>query len=280
MKTPRRSEGPGCHGEGTQLFKDMFDDTDDGLFSLRGRRVLVTGASRGIGRALAVALANFGAEVILTGRSVTDLELVGQVITAGGGLATIFPCDVASTENIRLLFQRLREEHKEPDVLINNAGVIHRASPAEVVERDWDRVLEVNLKGAFFMAQESGAGMIRKGYGKIINITSVLAFGGGAHAVAYATSKGGMTSMTKALAVAWARHGVRVNAIAPGYTKTELTAMLYEDDVTRLALTKRIPLGRWAEPEDLIGAAVFLSSSASDYVTGHTLVVDGGWLAG
>lgn len=258
----------------------MFDDTDDGLFSLRGRRILLTGASRGIGRTLAVALANSGAEVILTGRSVTDLESVGQVITADGGLATIFPCDVASTENIRLLFQRLRDEHKEPDVLINNAGVIQRTLPEEVVEHDWDRVLEVNLKGAFFMSQEAGAGMIRKGYGKIINITSVLAFGGGAHAVAYATSKGGMTSMTKALAVAWARHGVRVNAIAPGYTKTELTATLYEDHVTRLALTKRIPLGRWAEPEDLIGAAVFLSSSASDYVTGHTLVIDGGWLAG
>ena len=259
--------------------KDMFDETNEGLFSLKGRRVLVSGASRGIGRTLALALANFGAEVILTGRSVTDLESVGQAVTAAGGLATIFPCDVALTENIRLLFQRLRDEHKEPDVLINNAGVIHRALPEEVVERDWDRVLEVNLKGAFFMAQQAGAGMIRKGYGKIINITSVLAFGGGARVVAYAASKGGMTSMTKALAVAWARHGVRVNAIAPGYTRTELTAMLYEDDETRLALTQRIPLARWAEPDDLIGAAVFLSSSASDYVTGHTLVVDGGWLA-
>lgn len=257
----------------------MFDDTDEGLFSLQGRRVLVSGASRGIGRTLAVGVANFGAELILTGRSVTDLESVGKAVTMAGGLATICPCDISSMENIRLLFQRLRDEHKEPDVLINNAGVIHRTLPEEVVERDWDRVLDVNLKGSFFMAQEAGAGMIRKGYGKIINITSVLAFGGGARAVAYAASKGGMTSMTKALAVAWARHGVRVNAIAPGYTRTELTATLYEDDKTRFDLTKRIPLERWAQPEDLVGAAVFLSSSASDYVTGHTLVVDGGWLA-
>jgi 2-deoxy-D-gluconate 3-dehydrogenase len=257
----------------------MENGTDERLFSLQGRRALVTGASRGIGRTLAIALARSGAEVLLTARSTDDLAKVQRDIQASGGAASTFPCDVASTQEIQLLFRDLRDRELEPDILINNAGVIHRTPPEHLVEADWDRVLNVNLKGAFFVAQQAGIGMIRSGYGKIINITSILAFAGGAQTIAYATSKGGVTSMTKALAVAWARHGIRVNAIAPGYTATELTEALYQDDLTRNTLTNRIPLGRWAKTDDLVGAAIFLASSASDYVTGHTLVVDGGWMA-
>jgi 2-deoxy-D-gluconate 3-dehydrogenase len=249
------------------------------LFSLTGRTVLVTGASRGIGREIALGMARAGADLIAVARDGTALEDLAREIRPLGRNVTAAPCDLATPGAIRQLFDDIGRRGVRPDVLVNNASIIKRCPPQDISEEEWDEVINLNLRASFFMAQEAGKLMIGNGYGKIIQIASVLGFGGGPNVTSYAVSKGGLISMTKALAAAWAKHGVRVNAIAPGYTKTRLTDPLYDDEKTREALTQRIPLGRWAMPEEIVGAALFLAGPASDYVTGHTIAVDGGWLA-
>lgn len=246
-------------------------------FKLDDKVALVTGASAGLGAAIAVALAEAGANVAVHGNSRAPdgtAELINQIgrrtISLRGNLTdkTVPAQLIAETLN---QFGRL-------DILINNAGTIRRAPALDYAEEDWTTVIEVNLSSVFRLCQHAGRHMLQQERGKIVNISSLLAFQGGITVPAYAASKGGVAQLTKALANEWARYGVNVNAIAPGYMRTDNTAALQADETRNRQILERIPAGRWGEPEDLAGAAVFLSSASSDYLHGHVLVVDGGWM--
>jgi NAD(P)-dependent dehydrogenase (short-subunit alcohol dehydrogenase family) len=249
-------------------------------FRLDGRVAVVTGASRGIGRALALALADAGADLALASRSAEGLEAVSAEVAARGGRALAVPTDVADVAQVRRLVERTVEAFGRLDVLVNNAGLNIRRPALEFTEQDWDAIHAVQLRGVFFACQAAGRVMVQQGYGKIINIASLTSVIGIKHVVPYAAAKGGVVQLTKALAVEWAPLGVRVNAIGPGYIETDLTQPLFQDPERSAWIHSRIPLGRRGYPADLMGAAVFLASPASDYVTGQVLYVDGGWLAG
>ncbi|WP_394823911.1 2-dehydro-3-deoxy-D-gluconate 5-dehydrogenase KduD [Pendulispora albinea] len=250
---------------------------DRNLFSLGGRTALVTGARTGIGRALAVGLAKAGAEVVLLGRTRNLDEAVAEVESVGGKAEQLVvdltdPGSIAPALSDVLARRRI-------DVLVNNAGIIHRADAEVHGFADWQRVLTVNLDATFALCQIVGRQMLERGMGKIINIASLLSFQGGIRVPAYAASKHAVAGLTKALANEWGSRGVCVNAIAPGYIRTNNTAALQADPEREPAIRARIPAGRWGTPEDLVGAVVFLASAASDYVNGHVLAVDGGWMA-
>jgi NAD(P)-dependent dehydrogenase (short-subunit alcohol dehydrogenase family) len=249
-------------------------------FDLSGKVALVTGASRGLGEGMALALARAGADCVLVSRSVTDLERVAVRVEALGRRALALPADVADVRGVEAMVGRATEALGQVDILVNNAGLTIRKPAADFTETDWDRVLDVNLKGAFFTTLAVGRGMLRRKSGRVINICSLTSAIGIRHIPAYAASKGGLLSLTRALAVEWAPHGITVNAIGPGYFLTELTAPLFEDPERRAWIESRIPLRRPGQPADLGGAVVFLASDASAYVTGQILYVDGGWLAG
>jgi len=227
-------------------------------FDLTGRRALVTGASRGIGRGAAEALAGAGAEVL--------------GVSASGG---DFTCDFSDRRAVYALVEQL----PELDILVLNAGTIERRPALDHGDDLWDRVLEVNLTAPFVLARELGRRMVERGSGKIVFVASMLSFQGGVTVPGYAASKGGVAQLTKALANEWAPHGVNVNAVAPGYIATDNTQALRDDPDRSPAILARIPAGRWGTPADLGGAFVFLASSASDYVHGAVIPVDGGWLA-
>jgi 2-deoxy-D-gluconate 3-dehydrogenase len=248
-----------------------------GPFNLGGKAALVTGANTGIGRAIAVALAEAGADVALAGRSAAD-ETAEQ-IRALGRRTAIIDADLATTEPIRALVEATLAQLGGLDILVNNAGIIRRAEAVEVSEADWDAVIDTNLKSLFFLCQAAGRHMIAQGRGKIVNIASLLSFQGGIRVPGYAAAKSGVAGLTKALANEWAPLGVNVNAIAPGYIATNNTVALRADETRNRQILERIPAGRWGAPADIGGAALFLASSASDYVHGHILAVDGGWLA-
>jgi len=239
------------------------------LFSLRGRTALVTGARSGIGRAIALGLADAGAELVLLGRTAD----FGEVPDAVVGTVVVDLADPAAIESA--LAPVLAE--RRIDVLVNNAGTIHREPAVDVSLTDWRRIMAVNLDSVFELSRVVGGRMLDGG-GKIVNIASLLSFQGGVTVPAYSASKHAVAGLTKALANEWAPHNVQVNAIAPGYIATDNTADLRADPGREPAIRGRIPAGRWGTPEDVVGAAVFLSSRASDYVNGHVLVVDGGWL--
>jgi 2-deoxy-D-gluconate 3-dehydrogenase len=247
-------------------------------FRLDGKVALVTGASAGLGAAIAVALAEAGADVVAHGNSRTPdatCEMVGRAGRRAYGVRG----DLSDKETPRRLVTRTLDELGRLDILINNAGTIRRAPAADYTEEDWEAVIEVNLSSVFRLSQQAGRHMLEDGRGgKIVNIASLLSFQGGVTVPAYAASKGGVAQLTKALANEWAKHNVCVNAIAPGYMRTDNTAALQRDETRNRQILERIPAGRWGEPEDLAGAAVFLSSPASDYLHGHILVVDGGWM--
>ena len=247
-------------------------------FKLHNRVALVTGASTGLGAAIAVALAEAGAQVACHGNSRSPAETCARIESAGG-VAHAINGDLSRPETAKTLVAQTLERFGRLDILINNAGTIRRAPAVEYSEDDWTAVLEVNLSSVFRLSQLAGRHLIESGRsGKIVNIASLLSFQGGITVPAYAASKGGVAQLTKALANEWAKHGINVNAIAPGYMRTTNTAALQADEVRNRQILERIPADRWGEAEDVAGAAVFLSSPASDYVNGHVLVVDGGWL--
>jgi gluconate 5-dehydrogenase len=246
-------------------------------FDIRGKVAVVTGASRGIGRAIAEGFAGAGATVVLTGREESTLAGVGQDIARMGGRASHIVLDVASAGAIDKAFATIAERHGRIDILVNNAGMEEVRPSLEVDEALWDRILDTNLKGAFFAAQAAAKRMT--GGGSILNLCSLTSEVGVPTAVPYGASKSGLLGMTRALAAEWAPRGIRVNGIGPGYFRTALTEVFYQDEAWQRAMLDKIPLRRFGRLEDLIGGAVFLCSDAAAYVTGQVLYVDGGYLA-
>ena len=247
------------------------------LFNLDGRTALVTGANTGLGQGIAIALAQAGADVVAVGRSPAT-ETGAHVAELGRRFLDV-RADLSSTAPARAAVDAAIQLNGRLDIVVNNAGIIRRADSLDVEEADWDAVIDTNLKSVFFLAQAAARHMAEHGGGKIINIASLLSFQGGIRVPAYAASKSAVAGLTRALANEWAARGINVNAIAPGYFDTNNTAALRADPVREPAILARIPAGRWGEPGDLAGAAVFLASRASDYVHGVVLPVDGGWLA-
>ena len=249
-------------------------------FSLKGKSGIVTGGGSGIGKGMAIGLVQAGAEIVIAGRRRERLEETARELRQFGGPVIPVQADISKMEDIKNLVDRGVEEFGKIDFLFNNAGIIRRNSAEDFSERDWDDVININLKGPFFLAQAVARVMIsQKRKGKIINTSSLIAMGGGKRVPSYAASKGGVAQITKAMANDWAKYNILVNAIGPGWVKTELTEALRQDKDRFAEISGRIPLGRWADPEDLAGAAVFLASDASDYITGQTIFVDGGWLS-
>jgi 2-deoxy-D-gluconate 3-dehydrogenase len=246
-------------------------------FSLEGRTALVTGANTGLGQGIAIALAQAGADIVAVGRR-TPMK-TEAAIRALQRRFHFIAADLVSTAPIAGVVKETLSALGRLDVLVNNAGVISRAAALEVTEADWDRVLHVDLKAAFFLAQAAARHMAASGGGKIINIVSMLSFQGGIRVPAYTAAKSGLAGITKALANEWAPQRINVNAIAPGYFVTDNTQALRDDEIRSREIMARIPAGRWGVPADLGGAAVFLASAASDYVHGAIIPVDGGWLA-
>jgi 2-deoxy-D-gluconate 3-dehydrogenase len=247
-------------------------------FKLDGKVALVTGSSAGLGASMAVALAEAGANIVAHGNSRRP-DKTCELIKGAGRRGLGLLGDLADKAVPQKLIAQTLDAFGQLDILINNAGTIRRAPAVDYTEEDWATVIEVNLSSVFRLSQLAGREMITRGRGgKIINIASVLSFQGGITVPAYAASKGAVAQLTKALANEWAKHRINVNAIAPGYMRTDNTAGLQADQNRNRQILERIPAERWGEPEDLAGAAVFLSSSASDYLHGHVLVVDGGWM--
>lgn len=247
------------------------------LFNLAGRTALVTGANTGLGQGIAVALAQAGADIVAVGRS-PAIDTAARVQALGRRFLDV-RADLSSTRPVREVVDAAVRLNGRLDIVVNNAGIIRRADSLDVEEADWDAVIATNLKSPFFLAQAAARHMAAHGGGKIINIASLLSFQGGIRVPAYAASKSAIAGLTRALANEWAAQGINVNAIAPGYFDTNNTAALRADPVREPAILARIPAGRWGQPQDLGGAAVFLASRASDYVHGIVLPVDGGWLA-
>jgi len=248
-------------------------------FKLDGRTALVTGASSGLGQAIAVALAEAGADIACHARSDGKADETCAVITNLGRRVVTVAGDLADRETPARIVTETIEHFGRVDILINNAGMIRRSPAVDYSEEDWSTVVEVNLSSVFRLSQAAGRKMIEQGSGKIVNIASLLSFQGGITVPAYTASKSGVAGLTKALANEWAKFNINVNAIAPGYMETANTAALRADETRNRQIMERIPAGHWGSPEDLAGAAVFLSSPASDYVHGHVMVVDGGWMA-
>jgi 2-deoxy-D-gluconate 3-dehydrogenase len=248
-------------------------------FNLEGKTALVTGASRGIGQALALSLAGAGAHVICSSSREGGCENTLHKIDAIGGSARAISADLSNLDAVANLATSAIKQGKRIDILVNNGGTIFRAPATEFPLDAWQQVMKVNLDAAFLLSQAIGKHMISHDGGKIINIASMLSFSGGVTVPAYTASKHAIAGLTKALANEWGTSNIQVNAIAPGYIKTDNTQALQDDAKRSAEILSRIPAGRWGEVDDLAGAAVFLASSASNYVSGHTLAVDGGFLA-
>ncbi len=248
------------------------------VFDLSGHTALVTGANTGLGQAIAIALARAGADIVAVSRR--DASETRDAIAAAGRKCWHVAAELDGARGVTELVAAARAHAPTLDILVNNAGTIRRADALDVTESDWDAVVDVNLKSAFFLAQAFARSLVaRDAGGKIVNIASLLSFQGGIRVAAYTASKSGLLGLTRLLANEWAKLGINVNAIAPGYFATNNTTALREDADRNRAILERIPAGRWGEPSDLGGAAVFLASRASDYVHGTVLPVDGGWLA-
>jgi 2-dehydro-3-deoxy-D-gluconate 5-dehydrogenase len=248
-------------------------------FQLNGKTALVTGARRGIGLAMATALAEAGADIVGVSASMEpEGSDVGRKIASLGRKFQGYACDLGDRAAVYALIGKVKRECAPIDILVNNAGTILRKPAVDFPDDYWDRTIEIDLNAQWVLAREFGRDMLARGFGKIIFTASLLSFQGGITVPAYAAAKGGVAQLAKALANEWAGRNVQVNAIAPGYIATDVTASLRDDAVRNPAILARIPAGRWGNPEDLAGAAVFLASAASDYVSGTVLTVDGGWM--
>jgi 2-deoxy-D-gluconate 3-dehydrogenase len=248
-------------------------------FSLEGRNALVTGASRGLGRAIAIGLAEAGANVVCVSSRPGGVLETAEAIRKLGRKAWELSCDVSDRNQLTAMADDAEASAGDIDILVNNAGTIRRKPAVDYSLDDWDEVLRTNLDSVFILSQRFGKRMVERGHGKIINIASLLAFSGGITVPAYTASKHAVAGVTKALANEWASSNVQVNAIAPGYFETDNTEALRKDETRSRDILARIPGHRWGQPDDIAGAAVFLASQASNYVNGHLLVVDGGWMA-
>lgn len=247
------------------------------LFDLNGKVAMVTGGSRGLGEVAAIALAKAGADVAVCGRSRPNLERVSAAIRDLGRDSEGFCLDVGSKKNIHDGVAEILKRFGKVDILVNNAGVNHRVPILEYPEEMWDLVIDTNLKGYFLVTQAVAPQMIERGYGKVISMSSILGTVALPNQVAYASSKGGVDQMTKVMAVEWAKKGVRVNAIGPTYFATELVAQLRNDPERFNFINERTPMGRWGYPHELEGIVIFLAAPASDFITGQTIYIDGGW---
>jgi len=249
-------------------------------FKLDGDVAIVTGGGRGLGRAMALGLAEAGADVVLAGRTAGNLEKVSEEVEKLGRRALAVPTDVSHLQDLERLMEEVLAAFSKIDILVNNAGTTHRAPAVGFPVEEWDRVMDVNLRAVFLLSQLVGRQMIKQGGGRIINVASLASEIGLSLIPSYIASKCGVSGLTRALAVEWAKYNIRVNAIGPGYFKTDLTKGLENHPDRGPKIRLRIPMQRWGEPADLKGAVVFLASRASEYITGQTIYVDGGWLAG
>lgn len=247
------------------------------LFDLSGRVALVTGASKGLGRAMALGLARAGCDLALCARDAGGLQETRAAALALGIRAETFTMDVLRRKSVGQAVDAVVAFFGKIDILVNNAGVNVRKTTLDLSEEEWDRVLDTNLKGYFLVAQAVAPHMIRKKRGKVINVSSIFGAVGMSNQLAYACSKGGIVQMTKVMAIEWAPHNVNVNAIGPTYFETPLVATLRHDPERFRFINERTPMGRWGQPEELEGTAIFLASKASDFITGQTIYVDGGW---
>jgi 2-deoxy-D-gluconate 3-dehydrogenase len=245
-------------------------------FDLTGKNAIITGASRGIGKSLAMSLANAGANIIII--DVMRDEQTEQEIKKYNVTCETITFDLSHFEEYENLISDIIKKYQHIDILVNNAGIQRRHPSVDFPKNDWDLVININMNAVFFMCQQVGKHMIDRGYGKIINIASLLAFQGGYTIPAYTAAKSAVAGFSKSLSNEWASKGITINCIAPGYIATEMNTALMNDETRNRQILERIPAGRWGKPEDLGGAAVFLSSSASDYINGFTIAVDGGWL--
>lgn len=256
-----------------------MNSNSSNLFSLSGKVALITGASRGLGQALAVGLAKEGADVVCSSSADGGCDETVAIIKKLGRKAIAISADLNSSESVELLAEKAQQWQGQIDVLINNGGTIARHPAVDFPHDDWMNVINVNLNSAFLLTRLVAKAMLARKSGKIINIASMLSYSGGITVPAYTASKHAIAGVTKALANEWAIDNIQVNAIAPGYFKTDNTQALQDNPERNADIRKRIPCGKWGEPEQLCGAAIFLASAASDYVNGHILAVDGGWLA-
>jgi len=248
-------------------------------FTLTDRVAIVTGAGQGLGEAIATAMGEAGACVVLTGRKRATLDAVAARITDGGGKALVVPGDVSKRGDHKRIEDAALNKWGRIDILVNNAGTNVRVPTEDYREEDWDTVVNTNLKGTFFLTQLVARRMIEQSYGKIIHIASLASITGLPNISAYTAAKGGIGALTYQMSIEWAKHNINVNAICPGYIRTPLTQSV-QDSERGTFIQGRVPMGRWGEPEDIAGTAVFLASPASDYLTGQLIVVDGGWMAG
>jgi len=244
--------------------------------SLEGKAAIVTGAGRGLGRAMAEALARAGASVVLAGRTVADLEVVAKQIESDGGRAVAVPCDVTDPDEVDALVATAVAAYGRIDVLVNNSGVVDTTTLLEQDPERWDRVLDTNLRGVYLTTRAVGRHMVEQKSGKVINIASNFALMGVSHHAAYSSSKAAVIAFTRSMAIEWARHNIQVNAVAPGYFATDINAGLRDDEAAVKAVTQRIPARRMGRPEELQPWVVLLAGSASDFMTGSTVVIDGG----
>ncbi len=249
----------------------------DDLFNLKDKVAIVTGASQGLGKAIAIGLSKRGAKLVLA--DVKDSSSTEEEIKKFGGESFMLKVDVSNLDDVKKMVKKTIDEYGKIDILVNNAGILRESKAEEISTEDWNSVININLTGQFYCAQEVGKQMIKQKNGRIINISSIAGLQGYAGSVPYSSSKGGVVLMTKTLAAEWGQHNINVNAICPGVFATDMTEDILESEEFIENIKKNVPLARYAESEELIGTIVYLSSKASDYVTGHALVIDGGWTA-